>query len=257
MREAARIAAPAAGIARTKPPGQFMLFVIWLRMLRLAKSVYWLTAQGYALEAQMVARGLVNAACDLILISDSDTDSRALLYAEFSKHRRRELGQAYVLAKLWSESTYKGWDATKTKEEDVVLGEHAKRGHKPAAKLGRKRNTWSGLTDFQLVEAVDKETWYRIYYMPFSDLAHVNVMGSRSEIEMLRSGQITVGPRYFAPDFVHVLRCASETLHGSLKELNRHFGLRRTSRIKANRRRMVKSLSDYAGSIDLAALATT
>ena len=243
LRRMAAHAAPAYPKARSNVPGDFVAFAVFLRLHRLAQSVQSLARAGYVREAQAIARGMVSACADLVFILEADTNARALGYALFSRRQRRRKGTAYKEIGLLKD--YDHWDAQKTQEEDKLLAFYKANGYEPEPKIGRREDTWTGLSDRDLIERVGLAYWYKAFYIPFSDIAHANVMGANSEFEQLRKGRIQFGPLFDPFDLSEVLTASGLILPVAMLSLNKHFKLRRTNQIRSARKKFMNVLGQY------------
>lgn len=243
LRGMAGLAAHAYPQARSNVPGDFVAFAVFLRLHRLAQSIQSLARAGYVREAQAIARGMVSACADLVFILEADTNARALAYALFSRRQRRRKGTAYKEIGLLRD--YDRWDAQKTQEEDKLLASYRANGYEPASKLGGRDDTWTGLSDRDLIDRVGLGYWYKAFYIPFSDIAHANVMGANSEFEQLRKGRIQFGPLFDPFDLSEVLTATGLILPVALLAVNKHFKLRRTNQIRAARKKFMNVIGKY------------
>src|SRR5207237_627926 len=150
-KELAQITHPAAAKARSAT-AENVLYVIWLRLLQMARSLQASCYLGYANEQFGLARSMVNAASDLVFILRQDKPSNwAMLYAMFSIERRKRIARGYVEIGLWPEELAQKWDAEQDDREQKSIAEAASAGITPAEKHNRHSRkapqTWSGLSD--------------------------------------------------------------------------------------------------------------
>src|SRR5258708_4728065 len=86
-----------ANLHRGDGPAAFVLYVMWLREVQLGRAVQEICINGFAQEAQMVARAMIGEALDVMFISQADSDRRALLYASYARTVQRKRAKALVL----------------------------------------------------------------------------------------------------------------------------------------------------------------
>ena len=226
--ELARLLHPAAGPARLGTT-ENILYAIWLRLLQTARSIEESCYAGYAHEQQALVRTMVNAASDLIFIADQPKPIEwAILYAMFSIERRAQITSGYVRTGLISKEQGEKWNAEASGKEKQVIAEFEQRGLKPATKHNQKRGhkpqTWSGLTDREIITKVGRG-WYENYYVPFSDAAHASVMTAETELKQIQAGKVVIGPRYLPRILSYVIIALADTLTMGASVINRHFKL--------------------------------
>ena len=255
----------AASIAR-EATAESVLYIIWLRLLQMARSIQSSCYLGYAHEQQGIARGMVNAASDLMFIaSRSDPTSWAMLYALYSIERRKRIGKGFVKAGVMSQEQFDQWDQEQDKIEAKVMKEADGKGirtaekHKPSKKSGSSKEpqsapTWSGYTDADLIGTTGRN-WYAAYYVPFSDVTHANVMSAETELTQLRAGQVEVGPRFPDVILMQVIGAMADTMTSAAETINRHFKLNKEKEIAQQERAMLKAIQEYRASLPSASQA--
>jgi hypothetical protein len=239
---------PAAPVAR-QATLENVLYVIWLRLLEMARSIQNSCFWGYAHEQQGMVRSMVSAAADLLFIDSQEEPTRwAMLYAMFSIERRKKIGKGFVEAGILSQEQFDKWDMESDVKERAVIEEAANKGITPAEKYNRhaKRppQTWSGLTDADVINKAGRN-WYPTYYISFSDFAHASVMTAEAEMKMLSEGQISIGPRYPDRILIHVTNGMCDTLSASAEAVNAHFKLGREKEIAQQERAVAAALQGY------------
>jgi hypothetical protein len=203
-------------------PAATVLYVLFVRTLQLGRPLQDLCIAGYADESRLLGRAMVSAGLTSLLIAEEDCDSRALLYAFQQRETRRKRGAALVRHRLMEQSAFEEDDAKQTALEDETLAKHEAAGTRVAAKLG-DRPTWSGLSDRQVAERLNKLHWYDLLYGPASDITHVGIVAMETELDALSSGNIHIGPRFTTP-FIAVFN-AGQVVSGVSRRLSDYFGL--------------------------------
>jgi hypothetical protein len=224
--------------------GNFILVAIFGRLMQHGRALQSLANAGYADEAQSLARGMVNAAADLLFIDQADTDARALLYGLFSQKRRRRWASGLVTHGFQSKQQVAEWDKTETEKEDEALAQHEKSGVRPAARVG-DANTWTGLKDDQLIKLVGRSDWYDLYYVPFSDATHASVLGAAEQITRLSRSEVEVGPRVDPRMLQLVIMASVDTLAKALYQLDGRFNLGKKVEIEAAVQKVHAALKAY------------
>jgi hypothetical protein len=199
-----------------------VLYVLFVRTLQLGRALQDLCIAGYADESRLLGRAMVSAGLTSLLIAEKDCDSRALLFALQQRETRRKRGAALVRHRLMEQSAFEEDDAKQTALEDETLAKHEAAGTRIAAKLG-DRPTWSGLTDRQVAEQLNKLHWYDLLYGPASDITHVSIVSMETELDALSSGNIHLGARFTSP-FTAVFN-AGQVVSGVSRRLSEHFRL--------------------------------
>lgn len=202
----------------------FTLTTISLRLLQDARAIQHLCRNGYADEAQGLSRGMVSGAADLLFISQTDWEARALRYFLFSQKRRRRWSESLVKQGFQARDQHQGWDKTETRKEEELLAGLAEKGLRPAQSFG-EANTWTGLRDDQLIKVAGHNDWYDLFYVPFSDAAHSNVISASRQIRQLAQGDVAVGPHYDSRMLQLIVMAAVDTLAAALRQLEDSFGL--------------------------------
>jgi hypothetical protein len=203
-------------------PAATVLYVLFARTLQLGRALQDLCIAVYEDESRLLGRAMVSAGLTALLIAEKDCDSRALLYACQQREIRRKRGTALVRQRLMEQSVLEVDDAKQTKLEDETLAKHEAAGTRVAAKLG-DRPTWSGLTDRQVAEQLNKLHWYDLLYGPASDITHVNIVSMETELDALSSGNIYIGPRFTTP-FIAEFN-AGQVVSGVSRRLSDYFEL--------------------------------
>jgi hypothetical protein len=242
------IAHPAAAIARVAT-AENVLYVIWLRLLQMSRSIQASCYMGYAHEQQGLVRSMVNAASDLIYIARQEKPANwAMLYAAHAIERRKKIGRGYIKVGLWTRQSFDKWDSGQDAKEREALEEAKRKCIVPAEKHNLKSKnppqTWSGLADADIVNRTGRP-WYPAYYVPFSDLAHANVMTAAEEFRQLKAGEVTIGPRFPAGPLAYVILGMGETMNAGVETINNHFHLGKGAEIGEHERAMRSALVEY------------
>ncbi len=245
LREAVQIAARVGNRCRERP-SNFIARATFTRIIQLARGVHSLSLAGYANEAQPLARSMVNAAVNLMAILGADSDARAVLFTFFSQPRRRRRLQSLVTQGFVTEDQAKELEADETQKDEEALRHQALSGVKPATKLGNRRDTWSGLSDEKLMEHVHRRDWHDIYYVPFSDAVHANVLGMYEEIVLLSQGIVSYGPRYPGRTLFLVIMASADSVGEALRQLDRHFALGTRAAIERLKGKIADAVRHYA-----------
>ena len=203
-------------------PAATVLYALFVRTLQLGRALQDLCIAGYGDESRLIGRAMVSAGLTSLLIAERDCDSKALLYAFQQRETRRKRGAALVRYGFMDRSALEEDDAKQTRLEDETLAKHEAAGTRVAAKLG-DRPTWSGLTDRQVAEQLNKLHWYDLLYGPASDITHVSIVSMETELDALSSGNIHVGPRFTTP-FIAVFN-AGQVVSGVSRRLSEYFKL--------------------------------
>lgn len=203
-------------------PAATVLYALFVRTLQLGRALQDLCIAGYGDESRLIGRAMVSAGLTSLLIAEKDCDSRALLYAFQQRETRRKRGAALVRYRFMDQSALEEDDAKQTGLEDETLAKHEKAGTRVAAKLG-DRPTWSGLTDRQVAEQLNKLHWYDLLYGPASDITHVSIVSMETELDALSSGNIHIGPHFTTP-FIAVFN-AGQVVSGVSRRLSEYFKL--------------------------------
>jgi hypothetical protein len=209
---------------------------------------------GYAHEQQGLVRSMVSAASDLIFIAGQpNPPSFAMLYAVYSIERRKKIGKGYVAAGIMSREVFEAWDKDQDSKERKAFEEAKRKGIVPAPKHKTKGEwsapTWSGYSDADMIGKAQRN-WYSSYYVPFSDLAHANVMTAEEEFRQLKAGAVTIGPRFPA----YVITAVADTLSAGMETVGRHFTLGKAAEIGAHERAMRTAIREYADTLPPASL---
>ncbi len=246
------LALPEGGM-NDMPTGDFILYVIWFRLLQTAQSIQQSCFAGYARDQQALARSMVNSACDLIFIAEEDTPSRALLWSHFSIARRKWIAQGYLRAGMITQAQYEASEAEADAKEKDAMAELEAEGLKPSPKFNEEGQspapTWTGLRDAALIKRVGRDDWYKAFYVPFSDAAHSSVLHSVEEIHQLRAGHVSIGPRYSPLVLFPIVMCVRETLTRALETLDKHFSLGKATQIEAQDRTLIARAKEYSDTI--------
>jgi hypothetical protein len=248
----AKISHPAAEVARVATL-ENVLFVIWLRLLEMARTIENSCFWGYSHEQQGVVRSMVSAASDLLFISHQPEPTRwAMLYVMFSIERRKKISGGFVDAGIIDQETFEKWDKEADEKERAVMEEAASKGMTPAEKFNRNARrppqTWSGLSDADIIDKTGRK-WYPTYYVPFSDYAHASVMTAAPEMKMLQDAQIEIGPRYPARILIHVAGGMCDTLSAAAEALDAHFKLGKATEIAEHERRVNAAHKEYRAAL--------
>lgn len=236
LRSSMEISSPAMQRAR-QGPGNFAVCAIFNRLLRMGRAVEKLCRSRYADVAESTARPMVNATVDLIFLVQRDTNQRALLYGLYSRDRRRRRAKSLVDHGFLRQDQADGWDAEQTKQEEDSLTKHKESGVVPIEKLGNRNTSWHGQSDEQMIKGVSRGDWYDLYYVPFSDSSHANVVASRKEMEELNAGKVSIGPRFEDLPVFAVIMAAADTITTALYQLDEFFKLGQHDRIEQLQKR--------------------
>ncbi len=212
LRSMTELTLPAGGRVNDGPAA-FLLYAMWLREIQLGRAVQELCIDGFAQEAQMLARAMIGCALDVMLICEKDSDRRALLYVLFQKKVRRERSKALVRNGHLSKERAAELEARDLEIDQRSLAAHAAAGTRPAPRLGNVRTTWSGISARQAARRFNRMGWYDLFYSPFSDTAHVNVAAIDKEVAAMVSGDVYVGGRFEDPWLV--VMAAAEAVSGA------------------------------------------
>lgn len=226
-------------------PAAFLLYAMWLREIQLGRAAQELCIDGFAQEAQMPARAMIGCALDVMLICEKDSDRWALLYALFQKKVRRERSKALVRYGHLAKER-----AAKLEERDQEIDQrslvaHAAAGTRPAARLGKVRNTWSGLSAREAARRFNRMGWYDLFYSPFSDTAHVNVAAIDKEVAAMVRGDVYLGGRFDDPWLV--VMAAAEAVSGAAETIATFHQFDSATARAAADHEMERALGEYAG----------
>jgi hypothetical protein len=119
-------------------------------------------------------------------------------------------------------------------------------GLQPLDPLGKNPWTWSGLSDFAVMEHLGLDRWYDLYYSPFSDSAHVNAAGIGEEVAQLMAGHVSLGHRFESP--WHLVAGAMEAISHAAAAMDSHYGLGEDTALHSSDVTMLKALGILAAS---------
>lgn len=171
----------------------------------------------------MIGRAMVSATLSMLLIAEDDSDSRALLFAQFQRRLRRQRGRALVKHGHLTQKRAGELEAQQVAEERKALEAQARAGTRPAKRLGDHPHGWSGLTDYAMAGRFQKAGWCDLFYGPMSDQSHVNAAAIAGEISSLLQGDVTIGGRFDSPFLVVLAAC--ETVSQAAEVIDRFFSL--------------------------------
>jgi len=228
-------------------PGLFVLYAMFVHLVQLARAVQELCIDGYAIEAQMLGRAMVGQVLDMLLIAEKDSDRRSLLFALFQKRVRRERAMALVRYGHVTKERMAELESEQLRIEKEALEKHAKVGTKPAARLGKSRNSWSGLSTRVLSRRFDRPGWYDLFYSPFSDVAHANAAAVADDVALIARGEVVLGGRFADPWLVVV--AASEAMSAASEAIDTIFKLRNRTARDTEDERMKAALVGHATSL--------
>ncbi len=194
---------------------------------------------------------MVNAAVDIIFIAEKDTNERALTYAMHSRERRRRRAKSLADHGFIRKDQAEAWDAQETQKEEESLIQHAASGVKPMEKLADRKTSWHGQSDEYLIRAVGRGDWYDLYYVPFSDTAHANVVGSLKEMQELAAGEVNIGPRFDDVPLSVVILASADTLSKALSEINRYFALGLEKEVENMKMKMFDAVKQYNAAMNV------
>jgi hypothetical protein len=117
----------------------------------------------------MAARAMVSATLSTQLIAEHDSNSRALLFAQFQRRVRRQRAKALIKQGHLTQQKADELEAEELAQEETALAAQAAAGTRPAERLGDSRHGWSGLTDYAFANRFGKSGWYDLFYGPMSD----------------------------------------------------------------------------------------
>jgi hypothetical protein len=248
LRSSMEISSPAMQMAR-QGPGNFAVCAIFNRLLRMGRAVEKLCRFGYADMAESTARPMVNATVDIIFLVQGETNQRALLYGLYSRDRRRRRAKSLVDHGFLRQDQADAWDAEQTKQEEKSLAKHKESGVVPIEKLGNRNTSWHGQSDEQMIKGVGRADWYDLYYVPFSDSSHANVVATRKEMEELNAGKVSIGPRFEDLPVFAVTIAAADTIATALYQLDEFFKLGQHDRIGQLQKEINSALGKYVEAI--------
>ena len=219
-------------------------YAIFVSLLNRARAVSALFATGYVQEADPIVRAMINAAVNfLYLVTRADPDAFALMYflhlEDVAVFRATEMEKEGILD-------------TETAERMRQEARDAAAPHRDAAnaagmqvppKPGGKRDTWTGLSDQQLMAEVHAERWYAIYYRYFSSAVHADASTIGEDIQALALGVASVGPRYRDP--LGAIRVSVEVLHGALLGFHRRFKVGQLRDLDQAKTLIDEAIADY------------
>jgi len=263
VRAADRILADAR--IRPGPLRALVPYALWVRLMQLARTVNFLTTNGYAEEAKPLARAMVSTAVAINLVTvddqrgkpqgagpkvdfDRESDARALAYLAHHTVIRRKQNRGYLKRGWVEKDRVDEIDKLVDAQDAATLAEYAKNGITPA-KLGGLQASWHGLSDEAAADAVGVGEWYDIYYRPFSEESHGSEPAVRAELDrLLREGRAVLGPHFEDP--YPVLRALVDAVGGTLLSLDRHFGMGREAEIRGIAQLLVEALANHQESMD-------
>ena len=197
-------------------------YAIFVSLLNRARAVSALFATGYVQEADPIVRSMISAAANLlIIVSRPDPDGFALMYylhiEDLALFRTNRLEEAGVVGSATADRMRQ--EIRQAAAPHRAAADAA--GMKQPAKLGSKKDTWTGLTDEQLMKEVGADRWYASYYRHMSSGVHADASTIGPDILALVNGEAAVGPRYREP--LAALRVSVEVMHGAMLAFHKHF----------------------------------
>lgn len=224
-------------------------YVLFVKLVQLGRVLHRLVETGYSDEAEPIARAMVSAGLNLVAIVDEDAPGRALRFVQHTQELRRGLLRAYVEEGYFAQEEADNREAKIRDDEERVLHRYAAKGVEPRA-LGRRPDTWHGLSDRELAERMNVRRWYNFYYKNFSDEAHVNVSAVARDLRRLyEERRVHVGPKHLDPWMV--LFASAESIGECLGQLDTHFGLGRREETDAINERMAQALREHRSHMPL------
>lgn len=229
----------------SRGPAAFVLYAMFLHTVQQGRALQELCIVGNAIAARLIARAMVSAVLGLLLIAEQDSDARALLFAEFQGTVRRQRAAALVKYGHLTQQRADELEAEQVAEETKALAAHAAAGTRPAARLGRARTGWSGLSDRALAERFNRLGWYDLLYGPMSDQSHVNAAAIGNEVSELLAGNVTIGGTFDSPFLVVLAAC--ETVSHASEAVDSFFSLGSTASRAGLDREMMEAIGRFAG----------
>lgn len=226
-----------------------------VRVLQLGRALQAQCQVGYAGEAAPIARSMLSGAITLVCIADADPDARAVAYLQHEESVRKK--RIADLVKQSEEARASGQvpyfedeelreiiaeDAELTKTNAGKFAAFAAQGILPK-KLGSRKDTWHGLDDRTLFEAMGAADWYLSYYRLFSDEGHVTANSLYREFSQRLAGRIDIGPRYEDP--VVVIGASGKAIPETLSQINRSFGVGSRADVLALKQRLDEAIGAY------------
>jgi len=222
-----------------KPPkldsiGKWVPYAIFGHLLRLGRALDLLVSNGYLEEARPTAQAMVAAALNIVTIVDAESDGRALQFIAYQRPLRRKALERLVAQGHLTSERKNAIDSADTDAEDKTLAGYAAAGIVPKP-LGKNAATWHGLTDRDLAARMKASHWYDLYYGPLSDMgAHGNVASITSMVNEMLGGRFVIGPG--GGDPTHLLMAAIEAVGQAAEQLERHYGLSKSTEVLEMRR---------------------
>jgi hypothetical protein len=199
---------------------------------------------------------MLSGAITLVYIADADSDARAVAYLHHEEHVRKKRisdlikksNQARSLGlspQYFSEGELQqitDEDTELTKANAAKFAAFAAQGISPK-KLGSRRDTWHGLNDRELFEAVGGADWYLAYYRLFSDDGHVTANSLYTEFSQRLAGHVDIGPRYEDP--IHLIGASDKAIPETLSQINRSLGIGSLAEVLALKQRLDAAINGY------------
>jgi hypothetical protein len=227
-----------------KPLAPRVCVALFWRQLQLGQSIYALIANGYAREAKLPARAMLNASISVIYILQKQTDTRAFWFLShlesiegkrMAAAKKHSIDPPEQIDRVWKDRL-KYWDSLRAQASSLGL---------PAPTAPGPR-TWSRLSDREMAEAVDAEEWYDLYYGPISDEMHVNAAATVEILHNIENGIVTeVGPQHGDLDARVALLIAAETVSETLLQIDKAWGLDMAQRVSTELTGMLAALGDH------------
>ena len=255
----------AAAQIRPGPIRVAVPYALYARMMQLGRAINFLAANGYADEAKPLARAILSTAIAIKLVAvddlrhaaaesgqaldvDKASDGRALAYLAHHTVIRRKQNQGY-LKRGWVEKARLDEVEREVDAQDAAtLAEYARNGITPT-KIGKRPDSWHGVSDEEAADRVGMGEWYALYYRPFSEESHGSAPATRAELErVLKEQSVVVGPEFEDP--YPVLRALVDAVGGALLSLDRHFSLGKEREIRGLADPLVAALSDHQERMD-------
>ncbi len=239
----------------TMTVAETMMVSLAVRVIQLGRALQAQCQAGYAGEAAPIARAMLSGAMTLVCIADADSDARAVAYLHHEEYVRKkriadlikQSKEAHALgqAAYFSEEELRqiiAEDAELTKINAAKFSAFAAKGITPK-KLGSRKDTWHGLDDRGLFEAMGAAEWYLSYYRLFSDDGHVTANSLYTEFSQRLAGHVDIGPRYEDP--IHLIGASGKAIPETLSQVNRSFGAGSRADVLALKQRLDAAVREY------------
>ncbi len=236
--------------ARVRAPAsrwQHAILSLAAREVQLQRTIHDAACLGYADdELTPIARAMLSTLVTLAYIgrgrSGRERDARALAWA-IQQRRSQDLLYEYLWrARRVSKKEADALTRDSSASYDAMLAEAAERRIVPAPKVGKRRDTWTGLPEKEFFRRAGYFSFYKDYYALWSNESHSGPTTLNAHLDQGRAGLFEIGPH--ERDLGFLLFATARFSILTTGHLNSIYRLRKSTAIRALFDAMQKDFSD-------------